>query len=213
MGHHNRRSGTTDRAKNPDRYCVFAAVIAGATHRRLKLDDPSGVSASFVNPRGVPPMNELLTDEKLTTADIANPPTRPGDVPNSGISESHASMRSESMPSASMPSDGEVVARNSQPIADDSQSAQHNALFAKDELESLRSSWTKVQSSFVDEPRAAVEQADNLVANVVKRIAEQFASEREQLEKQWDQGDKADTENLRQAIKRYRAFFDRLLAF
>ena len=47
---------------------------------------------------------------------------------------------------------------------------------------------------------------------VVGRIAEQFASEREQLEKQWDRGEDVNTEDLRQAIKRYRAFFDRLLA-
>jgi hypothetical protein len=70
-----------------------------------------------------------------------------------------------------------------------------------------------VQTSFVDEPRAAVEQADSLVACTVKRIAEQFASEREQLERQWDRGEDVNTEDLRQALKRYRAFFDRLLAF
>jgi hypothetical protein len=45
----------------------------------------------------------------------------------------------------------------------------------------------------------------------VKRIAEQFATEREQLEKQWGRGEDVDTEDLRQAFKRYRAFFDRLL--
>jgi len=65
----------------------------------------------------------------------------------------------------------------------------------------------------VDEPRKAVEQADSLVANVVKRIAEQFANERAQLEKQWDSGDNVSTEDLRQALKRYRSFFDRLLTF
>jgi hypothetical protein len=52
-----------------------------------------------------------------------------------------------------------------------------------------------------------------LVANVVKRIAEQFSTERAQLEKQWDSGDNVSTEDLRQALKRYRSFFDRLLAF
>jgi uncharacterized protein YktB (UPF0637 family) len=68
-----------------------------------------------------------------------------------------------------------------------------------------------VQTSFVDEPRQAVEQADSLVANVVKRIAEQFSAEREKLEKQWDSGSEVSTEDLRQALKRYRSFFDRLL--
>lgn len=87
------------------------------------------------------------------------------------------------------------------------------ALFPDDELHNFRARWDQVQTSFVDEPRAAVEQADSLVANVVKRIAEQFASEREGLEKQWDRGDNVNTEDLRVALKRYRAFFDRLLAF
>jgi hypothetical protein len=86
-------------------------------------------------------------------------------------------------------------------------------LFAEDELRDFRARWDQVQTSFVDEPRRAVEQADMLVATVVKRIAEQFAEERAKLEKQWDRGDNVSTEDLRQGFKRYRAFFDRLLAF
>jgi uncharacterized protein YktB (UPF0637 family) len=78
-------------------------------------------------------------------------------------------------------------------------------------LQTFRSRWDHVQTSFVDEPRQAVEQADSLVANVVKRIAEQFSAEREKLEKQWDSGSEVSTEDLRQALKRYRSFFDRLL--
>jgi len=84
-------------------------------------------------------------------------------------------------------------------------------LFPEDELQTFRSRWDHVQTSFVDEPRQAVEQADSLVANVVKRIAEQFSAEREKLEKQWDSGSEVSTEDLRQALKRYRSFFDRLL--
>jgi hypothetical protein len=48
---------------------------------------------------------------------------------------------------------------------------------------------------------------------VVKRIAEQFSAERATLEKQWAQGDNVSTEDLRQALRRYRSFFDRLPAF
>ena len=59
----------------------------------------------------------------------------------------------------------------------------------------------------------AVEQADSLVANVVTRIAEQFSNERSKLEEQWSKGDNVNTEDLRQALRRYRAFFDRLLSF
>jgi len=86
-------------------------------------------------------------------------------------------------------------------------------LFAENELRDFRGRWDQVQTSFVDEPRHAVEQADTLVATVVKRIAEQFSEERAKLEKQWDRGDNVSTEDLRQGFKRYRAFFDRLLSF
>jgi hypothetical protein len=86
-------------------------------------------------------------------------------------------------------------------------------LFPDNELNEFRARWDKAQIGFVDEPRAAVEQADSLVATVVKRIAEQFAAERAELEHQWDRGDNVSTEDLRQALRRYRSFFDRLLAF
>ena len=80
-------------------------------------------------------------------------------------------------------------------------------------MQTFRDRWDRVQTSFVDEPRQAVEQADSLVAGVVQRIVEQFSIEREQLEKQWDSGSDVSTEDLRQALKRYRSFFDRLLTF
>jgi len=86
-------------------------------------------------------------------------------------------------------------------------------LFPGSELNEFRARWDKAQIGFVDEPRAAVEQADSLVATIVKRIAEQFAAERAELEHQWDRGENVSTEDLRQALRRYRSFFDRLLAF
>jgi hypothetical protein len=46
----------------------------------------------------------------------------------------------------------------------------------------------------------------------MKRLAEIFASERSQLESQWDKGDEVSTEDLRIALQRYRSFFGRLLS-
>ena len=85
-------------------------------------------------------------------------------------------------------------------------------LFPSEELQGLRTRWKEIQTAFVDEPRSAVEQADGLVASAMKRLAEVFADERSQLEKQWDRGEGVSTENLRVALQRYRAFFDRLLS-
>jgi hypothetical protein len=92
-------------------------------------------------------------------------------------------------------------------------SDQPGQLFPAGELTDLRAKWDKAQISFVDEPRTAVKQADELVATLVTRISEQFSATRTELEHQWDRGDNVSTEDLRQALRRYRSFFDRLLAF
>ena len=92
------------------------------------------------------------------------------------------------------------------------ESDEQTALFSPDEATNLRGQWDSVQVGFVDEPRQAVEKADALVAGAMKRLAEMFAAERERLEKQWDRGDSVSTEELRVALRRYRAFFGRLLS-
>lgn len=86
------------------------------------------------------------------------------------------------------------------------------ALFEKDRASDLRSRWTDVQGRFVDDPRAAVKEADRLVDEVVKDLAQQFADERARLEAQWGRNEKVSTEDLRIALQRYREFFERLLS-
>jgi hypothetical protein len=76
----------------------------------------------------------------------------------------------------------------------------------------MRARWEEIQTRFVDDPRQAVEEADALVAGVMKRLAEGFAQAREQLEGQWSRGEDVSTEDLRVALQRYRSFFQRLLS-
>ena len=86
-------------------------------------------------------------------------------------------------------------------------------LFSPGEAQEFRVRWDAIQAGFVDEPRRAVEQADNLVAGTMKRLAEIFADERSKLEGQLDRGESVvSTENLRLALRRYRSFFGRLLS-
>jgi hypothetical protein len=84
--------------------------------------------------------------------------------------------------------------------------------FAPNDAQDFRSRWEKIQIGFVDEPRRAVEQADDLVASAIKRLAEVFGAERQKLEAEWDRSDNVSTEDLRIALRRYRSFFDRLLS-
>jgi|SRR5579859_1210839 len=85
-------------------------------------------------------------------------------------------------------------------------------LLASDAVQDYRTKWDHVQTAFVDDPRSAVKQADELVAAAMKRLAESFAAQRSELEHQWDRGDDVSTEDLRLALRKYRAFFQRLLA-
>jgi hypothetical protein len=85
-------------------------------------------------------------------------------------------------------------------------------LFPDEELLGYRTRWEAIQTGFVDQPRAAVEQADALVSQVVTRLTEVFTRERSTLEGQWTKGADVSTEDLRIALTRYRSFFHRLLS-
>jgi hypothetical protein len=85
-------------------------------------------------------------------------------------------------------------------------------LLPREQNAEFQTRWEKIQTGFVDEPRQTVEQADELVAEVMKRLAEGFATERERLEGQWGRGEDVSTEDLRVTLQRYRGFFQRLLS-
>lgn len=84
-------------------------------------------------------------------------------------------------------------------------------VLAEDESESFHERWDAIQSSFIDEPRRSVAEADRLVQEVTGRITERFEQERDRLESTWESGEEVTTEDLRIALQRYRTFFDRLL--
>ena len=85
-------------------------------------------------------------------------------------------------------------------------------MFAGAEASGYRTQWDAIQTGFVDESRKAVQEADALVALVMKRLSEVFTNERTSLEGQWSKGDEISTEDLRVALRRYRSFFERLLS-
>jgi hypothetical protein len=97
------------------------------------------------------------------------------------------------------------------PLHNDSSAAQalsplFNAAVARD----FRTRWDAAQIGFVDDPRQAVQQADELVAQVMNSLTQGFADERRRLEAEMN--DTASTENLRVTLQHYRSFFQRLLS-
>jgi hypothetical protein len=94
---------------------------------------------------------------------------------------------------------------------DRDQAHEDQALFEGKDLSGYRGRWDEIQTGFVDEPKQAVEQADELVADLVRQITSSFSESRSKLEGQWSEGEEASTEDLRIALTQYRAFFNRLL--
>ena len=89
---------------------------------------------------------------------------------------------------------------------------ERTAMFTPEEVNQLRPAWDGIQTRFIDEPRKSVEEADALVASTVQRLTDSFSRARTDLEARWSKGDQVSTEDLRLALRRYRSFFDRLLA-
>jgi hypothetical protein len=71
--------------------------------------------------------------------------------------------------------------------------------------------WDALKGGFVDEPRQAVADADQLVRELLDELQEVFRTQREGLEQGLD-ADQTSTEDLRVALRRYRSLFDRLLS-
>ncbi len=151
---------------------------------------------------------------ELSTADLASRPaptrTRSDDEP---VEE-----REDDRPGAEQPEAEEPEASDG---AGEGISVKEATFVREETMESLlphevgkgfQERWEEIQASFVDEPRTSVEAADQLVAEVMQRLAEGFARERSDLEQQWDRGEDVSTEDLRVALQRYRSFFQRLLA-
>ncbi|WP_235096926.1 hypothetical protein [Amycolatopsis decaplanina] len=84
-------------------------------------------------------------------------------------------------------------------------------LFDNVDVDRFRDSWQSIQTAFVDDPRRAVKEADELVAVVIQNLATTFADHKKELESAWSQGEPA-TEDLRIALRRYRSFFNQLLS-
>jgi hypothetical protein len=122
-----------------------------------------------------------------------------------------AELSPEGMPSES-PEDAQVDSPDATAPDATAESSNGESLFGGIDLSMLRSRWDDVQAAFVDDPRECVQKADHLVSDVVEQLTTGFAQARSRLEEHWSRGQEASTEDLRQALQRYREFFQRLLS-
>jgi hypothetical protein len=159
-----------------------------------------------------------LTTEQIATAgrapaqeDIAGPAGRPGyDDDNAAPLATDAAPLATDNAVSGHDDRGAPDTGNGGGIAADPGS--HASLLDDGELQNLTMRWKDIQAEFVDEPTTAVREADALVAELMQRLATMFASERAELENRWAGGNQVSTEELRQGLRLYRSFFERLLA-
>jgi hypothetical protein len=83
-------------------------------------------------------------------------------------------------------------------------------LFDEQEAEQFRIRWHELQAGFVDEPGAAVREAESLVSMMMETLTAQLAGQRRELSSEAD--NQGDTEQLRLTLCRYRVLFDRILS-
>jgi hypothetical protein len=84
-------------------------------------------------------------------------------------------------------------------------------LLDRTESEYFCTRWNELQARFVDEPRIAVQQADELITEVIVQISQVLINGHNSLDSQWKQSPQISTEDLRKALHSYRFFFNRLL--
>jgi hypothetical protein len=111
-------------------------------------------------------------------------------------------------PPSSGPKQSGVIDRPSSPAS----GPYEDILFHGLDAEQFKSRWHEIQAGFVDAPEQSVKQADELVKGVIHKLESEFGSARADLERCWAKDAQPSTEDLRKALQRYRAFFDRLLA-
>ena len=151
-----------------------------------------------------------LTTEQIATAgrapaqeDIPAAAGRPGyDDDNAALATDHAVSGRDDRGAPDTGNGGSIAA----------DPGSHASLLDDGELQNLTMRWKDIQAEFGDEPTTAVREADALVAELMQRLATMFASERAELENRWAGGNQVSTEELRQGLRLYRSFFERLLA-
>lgn len=85
-------------------------------------------------------------------------------------------------------------------------------LLSDSEADVFLDRWREVQARFIDDPRAAVQDGDGLVTELLRSLTDRFGEQKSSLEERWSSGGQPETEQLRRALQDYRSFFERLLS-
>jgi hypothetical protein len=168
------------------------------------------------------------TYETTTRGDdyAAQAPSVPPSGPQHDVSTEEAAERKSVQPSTAdaRSTQTSAVADQSAPLSNQPEGATEGAatatataqapsdqpgVLSREDAQAFQVRWEAIQTVFVDDPQAATEQADALVGEVMDRLLRLRQEYLTQLRGALGEG--ADTEAMRVALRRYRAFFNVLL--
>ncbi|WP_194918095.1 hypothetical protein [Catenulispora rubra] len=86
----------------------------------------------------------------------------------------------------------------------------HEPLLSREAEQAFLSRWAEIQVGFVEDPAESVRDADRFVAEIAAALLISVQTRKTDLAADWQQGSPG-TEELRQALRRYRAFIGVML--
>ncbi|TDB75148.1 hypothetical protein [Micromonospora sp. KC723] len=133
---------------------------------------------------------------------------RDGDAPAAGYGSAAPAMVD---PDAEAPGAGAAtVAAGATGAAGGNVPTHAATLFEPDAAQGFRDRWREIQLRFVDDPQAAVGEAQSLVEEAIQALSAALSAQKQRIGG-WQDAGSADTEQLRVAVRQYRDFLDRVL--
>lgn len=149
---------------------------------------------------------DSMTGDAVMTGDAAQ--TRPQTTPMQPAPAAAAATTSST--GAASGTQG-MASAGSAPTAQSPLATDPGPVLAPQTSLDFRERWHGIQAEFIDDPRRAVEDADRLVMDVARAFAAGVEERRRGLTSGWEHDGHGETEELRLAMRQYRALVDHLL--
>jgi hypothetical protein len=215
--------------RSADEAAAADSAAPGGPSDTVLADEP-GSDATTVTPVGditssgtatrkPPPLDTTDDLEATDTTDLETAGTAKPEAasPDSGtpttetpaaVSTGVDGLESEPAVQGSTGTETEMLVPGSGPAPVTTPIDERSALLGSLDADATRARFVDIQAGFVDEPRQAVQEAERFVDELVQTLVRSLESERSKLKATIDEGS---TEDLRLALRGYRAFVDRLL--
>ena len=180
-------------------------TVTSPGSRRGSMADGTAEPSGLVGGGNATDPDAVIIQEDAAIFEDAQPATASGRLGRDPAGATPTAARTGSADAArTTPADG--IPESARPQAP----ADGDAGMAGDP-ERIHERWAAIQARFVDDPRASVAAAADLVTETIAALVARAEQRERGLRGEWDR-EGADTENLRNTLRGYRGLLDRLAA-